>query len=243
LSKAFVVAEIALAFTLLTTSAILVVHLRNLGRVPLGFDPDGLVTFGLTLPRRADVSDAKLAQRFLSNEQARLMGALRQTSGVTGAAFASQLPGPFCGATSLVLEGRPVDAAVERACLVQTTPDFFPTMRIPLLQGRLLNESDTQDDPVAIVINETAARKYWPDRNPIGALARFGGPNGSRLEVIGVVGDVRNNGLKKPPQPEIHVSASVLGLNTMNVVVRSNMPADQVIAAFVALSVRPIPRW
>ena len=53
LSKAFVVAEIALAFTLLTASAILVVHLRNLGRVSLGFDPDGLVTFDLALPRRA----------------------------------------------------------------------------------------------------------------------------------------------------------------------------------------------
>src|SRR5262245_29244328 len=56
LSKAFVVAEIALAFTLLTTSAILVVHLRNLSRVPLGFDTDGLVTFELTLPRRAATS-------------------------------------------------------------------------------------------------------------------------------------------------------------------------------------------
>ena len=53
LSKAFVVAEIALAFTLLTTSAILVVHLRNLERVSLGFDPDGLVAFDLALPRRA----------------------------------------------------------------------------------------------------------------------------------------------------------------------------------------------
>src|SRR5204863_4918827 len=85
LSKAFVVAEIALAFTLLTTSAILVVHLRNLGRVSLGFDPDGLVRFELALPRRLVASEAQRA------EQERLMAALRQTPGVMGAASADQL--------------------------------------------------------------------------------------------------------------------------------------------------------
>ena len=96
LSKAFVVAEIALAFTLLTTSAILVVHMRNLERVSLGFDPDGLVAFNLTLPRGAGTSEERAEQRRAA--QARLMDALRQTPGVTGAAFASQLPaGPFCG--------------------------------------------------------------------------------------------------------------------------------------------------
>jgi putative ABC transport system permease protein len=232
LSKALVVAEIALAFTLLTTSVILVVHLRNLGRVSLGFDPDGLVAFELTLPRRTPE-----ARR---SEQERLMDAIRQTSGVTGVTFASQLSGLGCrGATSLSVDGRPPDAAEQRACLIQTTPDFFSTLRIPLREGRVLNQSDSevlkQSDPpremLRMVINETAARAYWADRNPIGTFARFTGPNGYRLEVVGVVGDVRNNGLNKPPQPEIYVSASVLPVNPMNVVVRSDLPPDQLIAA------------
>ena len=144
LSKAFVVAEIALAFTLLTTSAILVVHMRNLERVSLGFDPDGLVAFNLALPRRAGDTEDALAERRRA-EQARLMDALRQTPGVTGAAFASQLPaGPFCGDTPIYVEGRPRDALGQRVCLVVATPDFFSTMRIPLRAGRLLNESDSQ---------------------------------------------------------------------------------------------------
>src|SRR5260370_617004 len=88
LSKAFVVAEIALAFTLLTTSAILVVHLRNLGRVSLGFDPDGLVAFELALPRRVIASEAQRAEAQRAERQ-RLMDALRQTPGVAGAAFAN----------------------------------------------------------------------------------------------------------------------------------------------------------
>src|SRR4051812_13429517 len=86
LSQAFVVAEIALAFALLTSSAILVSHLRNLGHVPLGFDADGLLTFELTLPRRVITSKTWRA------EQERLMEALRRTPGVTNVTFANQLP-------------------------------------------------------------------------------------------------------------------------------------------------------
>jgi len=230
LSKAFVVAEIALAFTLLATSAILVVHLRNLSRVSLGFEPDGLVTFELALPRRPGLSNVD-AQKARLAEQARLMDALRQTPGVDSASFSSQLPALGCGGANFVPEGRPADAPTSRACWSATTPDFFPTMRIPLRQGRLLNGSDIGDDPIAAVINETAARTLWPERNPIGAAARFSGPKGSRFEVVGVVGDVRNSGLNRSPAPEIYMPASVLGANPMKVVVRSDLPTDQVIAA------------
>src|SRR5690348_4504173 len=128
LSKVFVVAEIALAFMLLTASAILVVHLRNLGRVSLGFDPDGVVTFSLTLPRQAAASDAKSARQLRSAEQARLMDALRQTPGVTGVSFANQLP-PTCngGGTAVYAEGRAPDALGQRVCLVLAAPDYFST--------------------------------------------------------------------------------------------------------------------
>ena len=228
LSKAFVVVEIALAFTLLTTSAILVVHVRNLERVSLGFDPDGLVVFDLTLPRRTEPSaEARaLARRA---EQTRLMDALRQTPGVTGAAFANQLPaGPFCGDTPIYVEGRPRHALEQRVCLLVATPDFFSTMRIPLLAGRLLNESDSQQrDAMTVVINEAAARAYWPERNPIGASARLSTLANDPVEVVGVVGDVRNSGLSKPAAPEIYVPAAVLGANPMTVLVRSGMPVDQ----------------
>src|SRR5262249_21957883 len=99
LSRAFVVAEIALAFTLLTTSAILIVHLRNLTRVPLGLDSDVLLTSQPTLPRSVAPPTATPLERTNAQrrEQDRLMAALRQTPGVTGAAFASQLSIPGCG--------------------------------------------------------------------------------------------------------------------------------------------------
>ena len=173
LSMAFVVVEIALAFTLLTTSAILVVHMRNLERVSLGFDPDGLVAFNLTLPRGAGTAEERAEQRRAA--QSRLMDALRQTPGVTGTAFAGLLPaGPFCGEAPIYVEGRPPDALGQRVCSVGVTPDFFSTLRIPLRAGRLLNESDSQQrDAPAVVINEAAARAFWPGRDPIGASARL----------------------------------------------------------------------
>jgi predicted permease len=231
LSKAFVVVEIALAFTLLTTSAILVVHVRNLERASLGFEPDGLVAFNVALPRRVGETNDALAERRRA-EQARLMDALRQTPGVTGAAFASRLPaGPFCGDTPIYVEGRPDDALAQRICPTGVIPDFFSTLRIPLRAGRLLTESDNQPRSLAVVINEAAARAYWPGRNPIGASVRLSTPDNDRFEVVGVVGDVRNSGLNRPAAPEIYVPAAVLEVNPLNVVVRSELPADQLIAA------------
>ncbi len=222
LSQAFVVAEIALAFTLLTTSAILVLHLRNLGQVPLGYDPDGLLTFDLALPR----SVASNARRV---EQDRLMAALRQTPGVTGATFANQLPAGFCGGTAVYAEGQPPGALAQRICLVITTPEFLSTMRIPLRAGRWLNESDSRRDPATVVVNEAAARAYWPGRDPIGASGRFSQPDGDRFEIVGVVGDVHNNGLNRPPAPELYIPAQ--GLNVMKVVVRSALPTNELIGA------------
>jgi putative ABC transport system permease protein len=222
LSKAFIVAEIALAFTLLTTSAILVVHLRNLGRVPLGFDPDGLVTFNLTLPRSV-TGDARRV------EWDRLMAALRQTPGVAGVAFANQLPaGPFCGETPLYVEEPPRDALGQRVCFIDATPDIFSTMRIPLRVGRLLNESDSRPEPLNVVVNETAARAYWPGRDPIGRSGRLSQQDNDPFTVVGVVGDVRNNGLHRPASPEIYVPSSQPA-SSMNVVVRSALPTDQLI--------------
>jgi predicted permease len=231
LSKAFVVAEIALAFTLLTMSAILVVHLHNLGRVPLGYDPDGLVTFQLTLPQSVAPPSATPAERRDARrvEQNRLMAALRETPGVTGVTFASQLP-TFGGGTAVFPEGRAAHTP-GRVLLVHTTPDYLSTMRIPLRAGRWLNESDNQPKPLNVVVNEAAARVYWPGRNAIGASGRLSQADNNPFYIVGVVGDVRNSGLNRPPSPELYIPASIRAENTMNVVVRSALPMDQLIGA------------
>lgn len=234
LSQAFVVVEIALAFALLTASVILVVHLRNLGHVSLGFDPNDLLTFDLPLPRPAPAksdSERDEQQRLRIAEQWRLMDTLRAIPGVASVTFANQLPTfPGCLGSSFQLDGRPADALTERACVVSANPDFLQTMRIPLRAGRFLTRpDDDREDPAPVALNETAARKFWPGRNAIGASGKFPGPKGSHFEVIGVVGDVRNDGLDKPPFPEIYFSPGVLDANPMNVIVRSELPTDELV--------------
>jgi serine phosphatase RsbU (regulator of sigma subunit)/ABC-type antimicrobial peptide transport system permease subunit len=241
LSQAFVVVEIALAFLLMTTSAILIVHMRNLGRVSLGFEPDGLIAFELVLPRRVASetasADARRAEEQRLAElrwadQARLMEALRRTPGVTASAAMSQVTADSgCGGTTIYLEGQPPDATDRRTCVTEVTPDFFSTLRMSLRSGRFLGESDQGREPLAVLINETAARTYWPGRNPIGTVVRLSDPDNDPMEVVGVAGDTRNNGVPRPAVPEVYVSAAGQALNPMSVVVRSDLAADEVIAA------------
>ena len=104
------------------------------------------------------------------------MDALRLTPGVAGPAFANQLPA-FCGGsgTAIYVEGRPEDALGQRVCLVgphrSSFDDADPAPRRPVL-----NESDTQGEPLMVVINKAAARASWPGRAPIGASGRLGQP-------------------------------------------------------------------
>src|SRR5262249_35985540 len=111
--------------------------------------------------------------------------------------------------------------------------------RFSLRAGRWLDESDNQPKAPNVVVNEAAARAYWPGRNPIGASGRLSQPDNDQFHIVGVVGDVRNSGLNRPPAPELYVLASIEPANPMNVVVRSGLPVDQLIGA-VRRSIRQV---
>ena len=191
-SQALVVAEIALAFTLLTVSVILVVHLRNLGRVPTGFDPANLLTFQLSAPGRVAGPGA------LAPFQKRLIDALEAIPGVTSAGVVNQLPLDGCCMGGTVhVEGRPPGDEGRRVSFLFVTPGFLPAMGIPLRAGRFLTEADTSEDVLYAVVNQAAVRRYWPDRNPVGAMGRLSRPDGNRFQVVGVIGDVQQRRLEQ----------------------------------------------
>ena len=220
-SRALVVAEMALAFTLLTVSAVLVLHLRNLGRVAPGFNPRDLLTFEVDA-RLADTAAARAQQH------ARFTSALEAIPGVTSAAFANHLPlAGCCFSTAIYPEGRPTPPeGVQRTVFIAATPGYFRTLEIPLSAGRLLGERDLDVEPAPVVINEAAARTNWPGQNAVGAFGRVGGPDGTRFQVAGIVGDVRNDGLNKPTVPEIYVLSAVATLNPLRFAVRSAVPPE-----------------
>jgi predicted permease len=226
LSRSLVIAEIALAFALLAVSAALLDHLRNLGRTSPGFDPSHLLTFEVTLSDELTSNEQKRAV-----EETGLIRALEAIPGVSAAGFVNQLPlAGCCMSTSIYPEGRPASLDVShRTSLMVVSPTYFQTMRIPLRAGRLLSDQDAHPNLLLTVINDSAARYYWPDRDPVGVFGRFLRPNGTRFQVIGVVGDVRNDGLQNPTVSEVYLLGSVVPTNPLVFVVRSTRAVESLL--------------
>ncbi len=226
LSQLLVVSEIALAFTLLGVGALLFAELSHLYRVSPGFNPDHLLTFQL----KADQSEYSQGAKLAAYQQ-RLLQTFQTIPGVNGAAFTSELPlAGCCFGTRIYPDGLTVDSHAETTVNIQgVSPNYFEVMRIPLRRGRFLTARDTSETPVAVVIDQAAAKRYWPNRDPIGSYGHFDTATGSRFQVSGVVGDVRNRGLGEPTVPEVFLLSGPLLVNPMDFVVRSRVPTDTLV--------------
>jgi putative ABC transport system permease protein len=222
LSQSLVVAEIVLAFALIAVSAMLIVHLRSVSRTPTGLDADNVLTFVANIP--GPVAD-DTGKRILF--QQRLVEAVQLIPGVDAVGFANQLPlDGCCFGTDIYPEGRPADlTAGQRNSLMTISPGYFRAMGIPLRRGRLLSETDLRDDHAVAVISQSAATRHWGDRDPVGTYGRLHNPGGSRFQVVGIVNDVRNDGLGSPPVPDIYMLSALARVDTMHFVVRSERPS------------------
>ena len=217
LSRVLVIAEIMLAFTLLSTGAILVAHLTGLLHVNPGFNVDGLVVFD------ANLNFAELPSREQRNQyRTRLTDAIRAIPGVRGVSYANQIPlNGCCFYIGLSPDWRVPDPAGDRFDYISIGPDYFQTMGIGLVKGRFLGESDQGETVLNIVINQTAAERFWPGREPVGQMAHFPAPNTPPVRVVGVIRDIRDDKLSAPAKAEAYFPAAVVGLNPVHVVVRS----------------------
>ena len=221
LSQSLVVAEIALAFTLLTIGTVLVNHMARLGRTAAGFNPDHLLTFQLTRVEREGMTREARQQ-----DQARLTTALARIPGVSSVALTNQLPlDGCCFSTSLYPDGVQLgEHFFQRASFLAASPEFLATMQIPLRAGRALDARDLSEEPIAVMINEATVRTYWRGANALGSYGRLSDPNGTRFQVVGIVGDVKNDGLGEPTVPEVYLSNAFVTLNPLHFVVRSALP-------------------
>jgi predicted permease len=113
---------------------------------------------------------------------------------------------------NFVAEGQviPPNQGAPIADLVFVDENYFKTLGVPLVAGRFFDERDAPARPVVVIINETLARRYFPDGNAVGRRLKQGGserPNNPWMEIVGVVGDVKYSGLNAPPQPAYYLSA------------------------------------
>ena len=227
-SGSLVVAEVALAFTLVAVSAALISEVRALERTSAGFDTHGVTTFQLTLPD-AVVSD----EAARTSHQQRLLAALSAIPGVQAVGFANQTPlDGCCLSTAIYPDGTSIDLRTpQKVAFLPVNPDYFRALGVQLRRGRLLTAGDAHPDVLTTVINEATARHYWGNRDPVGAFGHIGRPDGDRFQVVGIVSDIRNDGIGKATIPEIYLLNSIVPVNPIHVVVRSPLPVASLMPA------------
>jgi putative ABC transport system permease protein len=202
LRKLFIVAQVSLAFVLLAGSGLLMRSLWHIFAVGSGFDAEHVLTLHVYWPGApANSADEKKRNSLYGDMLARL----RALPGVTSTGATSNVLFPSeMYKVPFVIEGRPAEPPGQRSFLPsgEATQDYFQTMGIPLLRGRVFEWADTVESaPPVIIINETTARRYWPNEDPIGKRLKFDDPNFKSpwFTIVGVVGDVRQEGLEMPP--------------------------------------------
>ncbi len=202
--SAVVVVEVALAIVLLIGAGLLIRSFWKLQGVSPGFAPQNALTAQIVLPS-ARYREPDQRARFFQQ----LSEQVRALPGVQAVGAISILPlGGGWSRTSIAIEGRAemtnlLPQARPRIHPRTVTPDYFQALGIPLLNGRFLTSKDDSNAPLVALINQTAAQRYWPGQDPLGHRVQIGGGAPWR-EVIGIVGDVKDQGLDQEINPEVY---------------------------------------
>jgi putative ABC transport system permease protein len=218
-----VVAEMALAVTLLAGAALLVRSFLSLVQVDPGFQPDHVLSFSLSLPD-ARYNTPERADAFYSQ----LLERLRALPGVqaAGAVFGLPLSGFRYGMSAYELDGLKLSDIDQDRLDTQiriVTPDYFRAMGIAVVKGRSFTEADRAGAPPAIIVNEAAAKLLWPGQDPLGHRLTIGttfGLGRGRVggEVVGVVRNTRDFGLEADARPETFLAHAQVPVGFMSVV-------------------------
>jgi putative ABC transport system permease protein len=203
LRSALIVSEVALSLVLLVGAGLLIRSFAKLNDVDPGFNPDQLLTLGVTLLPNKYPEEEQVATFY-----SQVLERVATVPGVTSAAAIAELP-LSGGNTSdyFTIEGRP-DIPKESRPLTEyrvVTPRYFQTMGIPLLAGRDFSHTDTKQSPNVVVINEEFARGHFGSESPLGHRLHLQGQERDPLLIVGVVGNVRHNRLDGQLFPEAYV--------------------------------------
>jgi putative ABC transport system permease protein len=223
-----VVCEVALTLMLMAGAGLLLKSVINLMRVSPGFVSHDVMTFFVSLPPS---QYPQPAQRLVFYRG--LLDQVASLPGVNSASVVSHLPLGAGGRFMFVCpEGRVCQGVGKDplAAWRQISPDFFQSMRIPLLHGRAFDERDRADSPLVAIVNQTIAARYFPGVNPVGrhiAASRDRIP----MQIVGVVPSLKFVALNAPDAEEIYVPYTQTPWPSMTLVVRSNSSLPPPVAA------------
>jgi predicted permease len=234
LRDALIVSELAFAVVLMVGAGLLLRTLLDLLQENPGFNPTQVVAANLSLPEPNDPkADPYLSVAQQTSFDRELLRRMRAIPGIELAAITSDLPTTNLrlkdaqAINALSIEDRPVNSSLDlRAERIRISPDYFKVMQAPLLRGRFFTEDDEDGKQPVAIVDETTARKYWPTRDPLGRLLRFGpDPTQSRMTVVGIVKDIKNDGLDTDGVPHIYVPIYQSPDRDLSVVLRTSLPA------------------
>ena len=213
-----VAAQVAMSLVLLVAAGLQIRSLARLLTVDPGFDPANVLTFKIALPDRRYPDDARQAAFY-----ERALADLKTLPGVVSAAAVTSVPISDDDLIfSFTVEGRPPAPPEEErsANWYAVSPDYFGTLRIPLVRGRLFTDADAAATPRVALINETMARRIFPGQDPLGQRLRMGVDGQVVREIVGVVGDVRHYGLDQPVTMQMYEPCAQRPWSAMTLLLR-----------------------
>jgi predicted permease len=211
-SRILVASEIALSLVLLIGAGLLVRSFTQLLGVNPGFNPHGILTTHIWLPIPNDpATDPYRPQEKRAEFERELQ---RRVSALPGVELVSVNDGfsfSFGAQPNnavFTMEGRPDESnRAPTADFMAAGPDFFRLMQIPLVSGRVFNDSDDTKSLKVVLIDDTLARRYWPGEDPVGKRVKFGPVDSTQpwMNIIGVVGNIKSDGIDAPSTPHMYV--------------------------------------
>jgi len=200
--KVLVVAEVALALMLLTGAGLLIRSFQELQRVTLGFNPSQVFVGDISLD---NMKYRETSQRINFFQQT--LQRIEKSPGVISAATVNFPPFGFNTDLAFTIAGQPEPApdAVPSANYHVISPQYFRTLEIPLIRGRVFTEQDAAGAPRVVIINEELARRYFPNEDPVGKQIKLGYMEANPLHtIVGIVGNIKDRRLDSEFEPEFY---------------------------------------
>jgi putative ABC transport system permease protein len=236
LRDVLIVSELAFAVILMVGAGLLLRTLRDLLQENPGFNPTQVVAANMQLPNPNDPkTDPYLDIPGRATFDRELLRRMKAIPGVELAAITSALPTTNTNPNAvgglanegLVIEDRPVESLQDlRAERIRISPDYFKVLQSALLRGRSFTEDDEDGKPLVALIDESTAHKFWPIGDPLGRRVRFArDPTKPWTTVVGIVQDIKSDGLDIDGVPHIYVSTYQDSSKRLSVVLRTSLPA------------------
>ena len=213
-----IIGEVALSVVLLVGSSLLLLSFLNLQRTPPGFEPEGAAAAFVGVPLTRYKTTGEQAEFF--NQ---VIERLRASPGVTAAAVAIGLPLAGNARAPYSVGGRPVLPLPQRplAGFGIVSEDYFRLMKIGFVQGRPFRAEEREGTPNVCIVNESLARHVFPGESALGKILMRGRDGDIKSEIVGVIHDVKTNGLNAPVPDEVYYALRQLGRPGMNVIART----------------------